>query len=91
MQSIILFRMPFQFNQISWVEGGEEKGKDCDQTCHVAHVVPFSLTFTYTYVLLAFENKLKVRFSIQATTAIADLRSMTVFSAVYVVTCTVVH
>ena len=97
MQSIILFRMPFQFNQISWVEGGEEKGKDCDQTCHVAHVVPFSLTFTYTYVLLAFENKLKVRFSIQATTAlaettaIADFRSLTVFSAIYVVYCTVLE
>ena len=59
---------------------------------HIAHVVPFSLTFTYTSLKL-FENK-KVRLSIQATTAlaettaIADFRGLTVFSAIYVVTCT---
>ena len=45
-------------------------------------------------VIIAFENKLKVRLSIQATTAlaettaIADFRSLTVFSAIYVVYCT---
>ena len=48
---------------------------------------------TFIYIVIAFENKFKVRLFIQATTAlaettaIADFRGLTVFSAIYVVHC----
>ena len=54
---------------------------------------PSIFSYVYIYVVIAFENQLKVRLSIQATTAlaettaIADFRSLTVFSAIAVVAC----